>query len=453
MALTVGTLVAELEADTGDFEKVLKGASSQADRLADDVSSAGKQIQASFDKAEGDARRFGSAMDRAADATDASESKFMGTADLLDGLGGAFGLPTEGATNMMRSFGDLSGGFAQVGPLIGKFGSALAGLALNPVVLGIAALAAGIVILWKNSETFREIVIGAFEKVKSFIGPIIETIGGWLSKLGGLFGGGGDDAEEMTESMKMALEQSQRDWDDWKNGVAQSLDSIVNPLNRARDQSKVSMDEIKANLTDNVAFYEGWINNLNSLTSRGFGQLASYLYSLGPTAEKAVGEAYKMTDPQLAALERNITGKLGRAGDVAGALLYDGIGNRPYDQLGMTIGNRVKGGLEKVFLPGSLGEALIRGGGLLGTPLQKFHDGGVVPGPRGAEVPIMAQGGEMVLQPSQLAALVGAGGGGNNYTVSVQVAPGGDLASAGRQMIDAITAYERNSGTAWRRNN
>ena len=39
--------------------------------------------------------------------------------------------------------------------------------------------------------------------------------------------------------------------------------------------------------------------------------------------------------------------------------------------------------------------------------------------------------------------------GGNTYAVSVYVAPGGDLAGAGRQMVEAIRAYERSSGKVY----
>jgi hypothetical protein len=47
----------------------------------------------------------------------------------------------------------------------------------------------------------------------------------------------------------------------------------------------------------------------------------------------------------------------------------------------------------------------------------------------------------------------GAGGGaaGSSYAINVYVAPGGNLAEAGRQTVEAIKAYERNSGTTWRR--
>lgn len=41
-------------------------------------------------------------------------------------------------------------------------------------------------------------------------------------------------------------------------------------------------------------------------------------------------------------------------------------------------------------------------------------------------------------------------GGGNSYNITVNVAPGGDLVEAGRQMVRAITSYERRSGKVWR---
>jgi hypothetical protein len=41
-------------------------------------------------------------------------------------------------------------------------------------------------------------------------------------------------------------------------------------------------------------------------------------------------------------------------------------------------------------------------------------------------------------------------GGGSNYSISVYVAPGGDLVDAGRQMVRAIREYEKRGGASWR---
>jgi phage-related protein len=42
--------------------------------------------------------------------------------------------------------------------------------------------------------------------------------------------------------------------------------------------------------------------------------------------------------------------------------------------------------------------------------------------------------------------------GGNNYSIAVTVAPGGNPRETGRQMVEAIVAFERGSGSGWRNN-
>lgn len=148
------------------------GDSSSLERTFNKVGAGAVEMAGDFDKAEGKAKSFGGAMDAAGGAADASESKFMGAADLLDGLGGAFGLPTEGATGLMRSFGDLSGGFATLQPMIGGMKAMFSGLATTlmappmGIILLIGAVAAALVLAYQKSETFRNIVQGAFNVVK-----------------------------------------------------------------------------------------------------------------------------------------------------------------------------------------------------------------------------------------------------------------------------------------------
>jgi hypothetical protein len=72
----------------------------------------------------------------------------------------------------------------------------------------------------------------------------------------------------------------------------------------------------------------------------------------------------------------------------------------------------------------------------------KFHSGGIVPGPAGAERMILAKGGEQVLTPQQQRAGVGGGG---NYTINLY---GGQATP--EAVIDAIKKWERGNGTAWR---
>lgn len=152
---------------------VFAGDSSSLERTFANVGSSAKKMGSDLDAAEGKAKSFGGAMDRAGEAADGSESKFMGAADLLDGLGGAFGLPTEGATSMFRAFGDLSGGFAVIGPMIGQVKTAfmaLSSVMFTPpmgIILLVAGLTAALVLAYQKSETFRDIVKGAFDVVKN----------------------------------------------------------------------------------------------------------------------------------------------------------------------------------------------------------------------------------------------------------------------------------------------
>lgn len=170
------------------------GDSTSLERSLSSVGAKATSMAGDFDKAESKSRSFGGGLDRAGEAAGNSESKFMGAADLLDGLGGAFGLPTEAATGMMRAFGDLSGGFEVVQGMfssgIGKLGQLATSLGLtsmatkiwtgiqaafnlvmeaNPVFLiglAIAGLVAALVLAYQHSETFRNIVQGAFNAVK-----------------------------------------------------------------------------------------------------------------------------------------------------------------------------------------------------------------------------------------------------------------------------------------------
>lgn len=190
------------------------GDSTSLERTFANVGGAAIKAAGDFDQAGAEAKQFGSSMDAVGGAVGNAEGKFMGAADLLDGLGGAFGLPTEGATGLMRAFGDLSGGFEVVQGLftggIGKlkaFASAIASssavtkvwtgvqaafnavMALNPAVLivaAIVALGAALVLAYQRSETFRNIVHAAFDKVKGIASAVMDFFKSIPEKLGAL---------------------------------------------------------------------------------------------------------------------------------------------------------------------------------------------------------------------------------------------------------------------------
>lgn len=191
------------------------GDSKSLERAFANVGTSAKSMAADMDTAEQKASLAARGISSAGDAADASEGKFMGAADVLDGLGSAFGLPTEAATGMMRAFGDLSGGFAALQGLfssgidkVGQFASAIihsstvtriwtgiqaafnAVMALNPAILigaAIVALGVALVVAYQKSETFRDIVHGALNVVKGAAEGLVNfftSIPGTISGVG-----------------------------------------------------------------------------------------------------------------------------------------------------------------------------------------------------------------------------------------------------------------------------
>lgn len=205
------------------------GDSKSLEKTFSNVGAGAKAMASDLDQAEGKSRSFGSAMDSAGSAVGNQESKFMGTADLLDGLGGAFGLPTEGATGMFRAFGDLAGGFeivsgifpslfTKLGTMIGLTGtqaaatgtatasqwSLNAALSANPigvVVLAIAALVGAFVLAYNKVDWFRDGVDTAIRAIKGAIESMITVIGGIGGAIGAAFTTGVGIAKEMINAL------------------------------------------------------------------------------------------------------------------------------------------------------------------------------------------------------------------------------------------------------------
>ena len=206
-----------------------------------------------FDKAGSQAKSFGSKMDGVNDSVGNSEGKFMAGADLLDGLGGAFGLPLEGATNMARSFADLAGGISGlVGPAITKIigmlgfqtaattaqttatgaaataqGGLNAALLANPIglVIGaLVALGAIFVVAYKNSETFRNIVDGAFRVVKGAAEGFVNFMTSLPEKIGAV---GGKVVDVITWPYKTAFNAIAKLWNSTVGQLAFEVPSWV----------------------------------------------------------------------------------------------------------------------------------------------------------------------------------------------------------------------------------
>jgi len=108
-----------------------------------------------------------------------------------------------------------------------------AALAANPiglVIIAIALLAAGIVLAWKKSETFREVVTGAFRAVQSAISAVVDwvrsTLGPVFDRVLGDIGSAmrtlGGIASTVWTGIKVVID-----------GVVSAIESVISAVGRA----------------------------------------------------------------------------------------------------------------------------------------------------------------------------------------------------------------------------
>jgi hypothetical protein len=140
---------------------------------------------------------------------------------------------------------------------------------------------------------------------------------------------------------------------------------------------------------------------------------------------------------------------------------FKGLGDAFLSSIQETLQSQVADKLEDLFAVffdmffNSIGSAMNKGGagaggggagGIAGAALSSglfFHDGGLVPGKRGADVPIVAQAGEMVLTRNQQRALLeGDVGKGDSNPITINMSSIGDVSEATKkanlQMADEL---------------
>lgn len=218
----------ELLADSSKFESGLKNAARAADVNGDKIEDAAKK-----------ADRMGDALRNAGEKADGSESKFIGLADVAGGMGDLFGIEALGpisATGL--ALGDLTGGFASLTPVITGGIDKIKNLSVvtkaqtaaqwlmntameaNPiflVVAAIVALTAVFVVAYKNSETFRDIVDGAFRVVRGAIEGTFNWVRDHWPLLLGI----------LTGPIGLAVVAVVTHWDTIKNGFTAVRDWIA----------------------------------------------------------------------------------------------------------------------------------------------------------------------------------------------------------------------------------
>lgn len=190
------------------------------DRAFDRVGDSAKAMANDVGKS---TRDMGAGLDRVGEGADDFERKTIGLRDAVTGTGDVLrGFKEGDMTLVLTGFADLASSVANfAGPVIKSVLTRLGilttatvtqtgattaaataqtglntALSLNPiglVVIAIAALVAGFVLAWKNSETFRKVVTASFDAVKDAAGAVLEAIGSvvrafrdlWNSTVGG----------------------------------------------------------------------------------------------------------------------------------------------------------------------------------------------------------------------------------------------------------------------------
>lgn len=195
------TLAGDEKRLTESFDKV--GAASKS--MADKVDSSSKDMQ-----------RGGERLDGLTESADTAEGRFTGFADVLGGTTEAWAAwndeslsTTERLQTVGMALADLSGGIAQfLLPMMGNLAdfmkgglaSAMTFISAHPLLITVGLLAAAFVLLWMNSEKFRDIAIGVFNAVGGFardvlggaLNWVISTWGRVVDFFGGLPGRIGD---------------------------------------------------------------------------------------------------------------------------------------------------------------------------------------------------------------------------------------------------------------------
>lgn len=196
------TFAGEEKPLTDSFDRV----GGAAKKMDDDVGSAARSMD-----------EHGNALERTGGHADNAERNLIGVHDVIDGTATIMKGPgKDGIVAYIQGWADLAGGLAPILEWLSKTKVATlaqaaaqkiaavaskvwaagqwvlnAALSANPiglVVIAIAALVAIFVIAWKHSETFRKIVIGAWQGIMSAAKAVgrffTDTLWPWLKGVG-----------------------------------------------------------------------------------------------------------------------------------------------------------------------------------------------------------------------------------------------------------------------------
>lgn len=173
------TVVLTLAGDESKLSEAFSKVGDSAKDMANTVGNASKDMQSS-----------GRSMDDLADKAGTGEQRFIGFKDSITGTQDILTGFREGdLLTTAQGFADLAGGLESfvipamasfAGFLKGGLASAMSFIAAHPLLITLGLLATAFVVLWTNSETFRNVVMGVFQTVGGFIRNTFGAAIDWL---------------------------------------------------------------------------------------------------------------------------------------------------------------------------------------------------------------------------------------------------------------------------------
>ncbi len=208
----------------------------------------GRASKGAADDVDGASTRVGSGLGRMTDAADGGERRFRGMNDTIGGTQSLMdGLASGNIVGVISGLTDLAGGIADfVGPALTKMAEKLGlvtisteaqtvaqteanvAMSLNPialVVIALVALAAAFYVAWTKSETFREIVTGAFDAVTG----AAQATWNWIADNWPLIVG------ILTGGIGLAIAEIVQHWAAIKRGAQETKDFIKDQFDKVVD--------------------------------------------------------------------------------------------------------------------------------------------------------------------------------------------------------------------------
>jgi len=291
-----------------------------------------------------------------------------------------------------------------------------AALAANPiglVVIAIAALVVGLIVAYKKSETFRDIVNGAFHAIQKVVGAVVGFIKSHWKLLFVI----------LTGPVGLAVLFIIKHWGKVKSGA-----SAV------------------------VGFIKNVFKAVFNILAAPFRLAASVISNVWGKVRSGVSSAVSFVKSKFGDVVEFVKGIPGKIGDLAGKFLSAGknIGGKVID--GLFDGLKAVGGAVGDLassIKGAINSALhlpftIKGPGPLPDfTIPAFAKGGIVNGPTLALLGDNPGGREAVVPLSGPNAR---GLGNTTVHITVNVPLGADKGAAGKEIVTALKAYERVAG-------